>query len=406
MGRIIFHIDMNSFFVSCEVAKHPELKGKEVAVAPNASERKSIILAASYEAKRKGIKTTMHVHEALRLCPNIIFLDTNSKLYSEYSRKFFSYFLTITPVVEPASIDEGYLDVTDVCKDKDPLELANEMQQYILNNIGLPCSIGIGPNKLLAKMASDMKKPLGITVLRKREVSSKMWPLKVEELQGVGKKTVKLLHELKIYTIGDLANYQDMKMLEETVGKNNAAGLVSAAKGHGNSVIDITRFNESQSISNSTTFDSDQYDMDNVKKTLKALTNSVCKRMENSKQKALTFTIQIKYNNFKSYSKSKTIDIAINEAEKVFQIAEDLFDDLVDYKLGIRLVGVAASKFKPYVEKQKQMTIFDKFDEDENEQKIISLIRNINEQIGKEILQIGVDLKQNTNFSKVTKDYK
>lgn len=406
MGRIIFHIDMNSFFVSCEVAEHPELKGKEVAVAPDASERKSIILAASYEAKKKGIKTTMHVHEAMRLCPNIIFLDTNSRLYSEYSRRFFSYFLTITPLVEPASIDEGFLDVTDVCKDIDPLDLAKEMQSYILNNIGLPCSIGIGPNKLLAKMASDMKKPLGITVLRKREVSTKMWPLKVEDLQGVGKKTVKLLNELKIFTIGDLANFKDIKMLEQTVGKNNAKGLIYAANGNGNSVVDITRFNENQSISNSTTFDADQYDTDKVKKTLKVLTNSVCKRMENSKQKALTFTVQIKYNNFKSYSKSKTIDIAINDNEKVYQIMEDLFDDLVNYSLGIRLVGVAASKFKPYVEKQKQMTIFDKFDDDEEDQKINAIIRSINEQLGKEILQRGISLKEGTNFSKITKDYK
>jgi DNA polymerase-4 len=123
-------------------------------------------------------------------------------------------------MVEPASIDEGYLDVTDVCKDKDPIILAREMQTHILQNIGLPCSIGIGPNKLLAKMASDMKKPLGITVLRKREVSTKMWPLKVEELQGVGKKTVKLLNELKIYTIGDLANYDDIYTLRAILGKN------------------------------------------------------------------------------------------------------------------------------------------------------------------------------------------
>ena len=174
MGKIIFHIDMNSFFASCEIAEKPELFDKDVAVAPYSSERKSIILAANYNAKRKGIKTTMHIHEALKICPTLVIVDSNHQLYNEYSRKFFTYFLSITPLVEPASIDEGYLDVTDVCKTINPIELAEKIQKDLMEQFKLPCSIGIAPNKFLAKMASDMKKPLGITVLRKREVKEKV----------------------------------------------------------------------------------------------------------------------------------------------------------------------------------------------------------------------------------------
>ena len=405
MGRIIFHIDMNSFFVSCEIAENPDLYGKDVAVAPNASSRKSIILAASYSAKAKGIKTTMHVNEALRICPDLIILDTNHSLYSEYSRKFFSYFFSITHLVEPASIDEGYLDVTEVCKTENPIDLAVRIQKEIMEKLGLPCSIGIAPNKLLAKMASDMKKPLGITILRKREIKEKLWVLPVADLQGVGKKTLPILNELKIFTIGDLANFKDFSLLENMLGKNIARYLVDSANGEGSNVIDVNRFNDTQSISNSTTFDADEYDVEKVKLTLKLLTNSVCNRLEKAKLKALTFTVHIKYNNFKTVSKSKTIDTAINDSLKVYSIIEDLFDDLHSLPFGIRLVGVASNKLKPYQEKLKQMTIFDSFDYDEKDNAINKLIDQLNDSFGGMVLKKGVEEKK-LNLSKVTKDFK
>ena len=205
MGKVIFHIDMNCFFVSCEVAENPELKGQNVAVGHVGLDRKGMILAASYEAKAYGIKTTMPIFEAERLCPNLILINPNHELYQEYSRKFFSYFSKITPLVEPASIDEGYLDVTDVCGPNEYVDLAKKIQDDILNLYGLPCSIGIAPNKFLAKMASDMKKPLGITVLRKRDIKELMWPLPIEDLFGAGKKTCAMLREINIKTIGDFA---------------------------------------------------------------------------------------------------------------------------------------------------------------------------------------------------------
>jgi DNA polymerase-4 len=141
---------MNCFFASCEIAEDDSLKGKPVVVANSDVPRKSIILAASYEARKFGIKSAMRLSDAINLCPDIIIVDPDMSLYSHYSRLFFDYFLTITPLVEPASIDEGYLDVTDVCEKTDPLELANRIQKDILTKFRLPCSIGIGPNKFLA----------------------------------------------------------------------------------------------------------------------------------------------------------------------------------------------------------------------------------------------------------------
>ena len=393
MGRVIFHIDMNSFFVSCEIAENPALYGKCVAVVPNASSRKSIVLAASYEAKAKGIKTTMHVNEALRRCPELIVVDSNYHLYSEYSQKFFNYFYMVTPLVEPASIDEGFLDVTDQLKDLDAISLAIKMQKDILEKFHLPCSIGIGPNKFLAKMASDMKKPLGITVLRKREVAEKLWPLPIEDLLGVGKKTAPVLRAIGINTIGDLANFTDQKLLVETIGPASAESLVYHAHGNGSSTIDTNRWQDPASISNSYTFDADEYDLIKVKQTMKILTNSVCHRLEKAHQKALTFTIQIKYNTFRTYSKSKTVADPLNDSLKVYQIMEDLFDELHDEPFGIRLIGVGASKFKNINENNRQMTIFDSFDDVEKENAINKLIKNINTDLGTELLQKGI--KQN-----------
>ena len=391
MGRVIFHIDMNSFFVSCEIAENPELYGKCVAVVPYASSRKSIVLAASYEAKAKGIKTTMHVNEAMKRCPELIVVDCNHHLYSEYSRKFFNYFYSVTPLVEPASIDEGFLDVTDQLKDIDAISLAIKMQKEILEQFHLPCSIGIGPNKFLAKMASDMKKPLGITVLRKREVPEKLWPLPIEALLGVGKKTAPVLRGLGINTIGDLANFSDQKLLVETIGPNSAESLVYHALGNGSSTIDTNRWQDPASISNSYTFDADEYDLLKVKQTMKVLTNSVCNRLEKAHQKAQTFTVQIKYNNIRSYSKSKTVPDALNDPHKVYQIMEDLFDDLHDAPFGIRLVGVGASKLKNDNEKQRQLSIFDSFDEVEKENAINKLIKNINTDLGGDVLKRGIN---------------
>lgn len=397
MGKIIFHIDMNSFFASCEIAEKPELFDKDVGVAPYSSERKSIILAANYNAKRKGIKTTMHIHEALKICPTLVIVDSNHQLYNEYSRKFFTYFLSITPLVEPASIDEGYLDVTDVCKTINPIELAEKIQKDLMEQFKLPCSIGIAPNKFLAKMASDMKKPLGITVLRKREVKEKLWPLPIADMQGVGKKTLPILNSMKIYTIGDLANYKNIALLEQSIGKQSTHHLLKQANGEGSSEIDVNRFNDVSSISNSTTLDFDEYDPDKLKKTLRWLTNSVCNRLEKKQLKAQTFTIQIKYNTFKTVSRSKTVDTAINESNKVYNIIEDLFEDLIDLSYGVRLLGVGASKLKQYHENLVQMSIFDSFDDIEKDNAINTLIRNLNEDFGSEVLKRGIQIKNKTN---------
>ena len=269
-----------------------------------------------------------------------------------------------------------------------------KIQKDLLEQFKLPCSIGIAPNKFLAKMASDMKKPLGITILRKREIKEKLWPLPISDMQGVGKKTLPVLNSLKIFTIGDLANYQNIPLLELSIGKQSTIHLMRQANGIGSTEIDVNRFNDVSTISNSTTLDFDEYDPIKLKNTLKWLTNTVCNRLEKKELKAQTFTIQIKYNTFKTVSRSKTLDNAINDSTKVYNIIEDLFDDLVDLSYGVRLLGVSCGKLKPYKESLVQMSIFDSFDDIEKDNAINILIRSLNDNFGSDVLTRGFS-KQN-----------
>lgn len=187
-ARIIFHVDMNSFYASVEAAYEPALRGKPLAIAGNAEARRGIVVTASYEARAKGVKAPMPLWEALKKCPELLVREPNFDRYRSASKRMFELLYEYTPFVEPVSIDEGYMDVTDNFKDGSAVSLAKEIQYRLKHELNLPCSIGIAPNKFLAKMASDMKKPMGITVLRKREIPTKLWPLPAIEMHGVGQK--------------------------------------------------------------------------------------------------------------------------------------------------------------------------------------------------------------------------
>lgn len=402
MARIIFHIDMNCYFVSCEIANHPEFNDKPIAVAPQGSSRKSIILTASYEARKYGVHSAMRVSDALVLCPDLVLLDSHMELYAEYSRKFFDYFLSITPLVEPASIDEAYLDVTDVCPPDKIINLANDIQQHLLNNLGLPCSIGIAPNKFLAKMGSDLKKPLGITIMRKREIKEVLWPLPVEDMPGVGKKTLENLRFLKIKTIGDLANYPNNQIFEDIFGSVTAKYLKRSAFGEGETEVDINRFTDFSSISNSQTFEQDLFDLVLIYQNLKILVNTVANRLEKHEYKAKTFSIKIRYNDFRTITRARTVETGINDAKEIFQIIKDLFDDYYDSRLSVRLLGVAASKLTESKVSYKQLTIFDDLDKEEKDNRVQNILKEINQNLGENTIFVGIGHK---NKDKYNKDY-
>jgi len=387
--RIIFHIDMNAFFASCEIANNLELKDKPVVVAHNDPFRKSIILTANYEARKYGIKTTMMVKEAIKLCPFLVVVEPNYQLYQQYSNLFFKYLYTVTNKIEIASIDEGYLDITDVCQPDQVLSLAKKIQKDLLEIHNLPCSIGIAPNKFLAKMASDMKKPLGITVLRKREISQKLWPLSIGDMFGVGKKTKPKLEGIGIHTIGDVANFKNRLLLEETVGKAMAEYLLKRSNGIDDNEVETYSLDDVSSVSNAHTFSYSVFDINLMKETLKVLSNTVSDRLERKNLCAQTIGVQIKYANFKFINRSRSLENKTNDNKEIWSIVEELFDENYDSTLEVRLLGVFANRVSEKQENIKKYTLFDDFEKISKEDNVTRTLREIKKQFGDNTINVG-----------------
>ncbi len=388
-SKIIFHIDMNAFFASVETALNPNLKDKPIAVAHNDPLYRGIILSPNYEARKYGIRTTMLVKEAMLLCNNLIIVEPKMEKYKEYSNKFFEYLYTITDIIEIASIDEAYMDVTEKFKQIHPIDLANLIQRKLYNDFKLPSSIGIAPNKFLAKMASDLKKPMGITVLRKREIDKYLWPLSIDKMFGVGKKTKPKLEEIGIKTIGDLANFKDFELLKNTVGDLTANSLYEHANGNDNSIVDVNSYSESQSVSNSHTFDNNVFDPEYAKKTLKVIANTVSYRLKKENKKALTIGLILKYSNFKQINRSTGLEIATNNDKEIYDIVEDIFDEYFTQGDMIRLVGIFASRLENANDEVKQYSIFDDPEVINKEDGINRLLNNLKSEFGQNSINLG-----------------
>ena len=386
--RIIFHIDLNCFFAACEVLENPSLKGKPIVVCHSDPLKRSIILTASYEARRYGIYTTMLLNEAIKLCPGLTAVEPHYQYYKKYSDQFFAYLRSVTKYVEPMSIDEGFLDMSEVVKENAE-EFAYKMQEHILKEIGLPCSIGIGPNKFLAKMASDMKKPLGVTVLRKRDIPTKMWPLPVKDMLGVGKKTRARLEPLNIKTIGDLANFPDKELLKQTVGIAMFDYINERCFGIDNSKVEYENLDEISSISNETTFNISMTNIKFIKEHLKILTNQVSHRLVKRKLAAQTVGIKIKFSDFTTISRSRGLKRAINDSMDMWEIVNDLFDDLYDGFSEVRLVGVFCTRFIDQVNSIRQFSLFDNLEEAEKDKKVNNLVKMLQKEYGSDSIQMG-----------------
>ena len=411
-SRIIFHIDMNCFFASCEIAENPDLFGKPVVIAHDDPFQRSIILSPSYEARAFGIKTTMQVREAFKLCKDIIVVEPDMNIYSSYSKQFNDYLLKISPKVEMASIDEAYIDVTDV---KIPaLELAKKIQDDLIRDLHLPCSIGIAPNKFLAKMASDMKKPLGITVLRKREIDKYLWPLPIEEMQGIGKKTAPKMRELGIKTIGDLANFKDFDALKNKIGLINATGLVQRANGIDDSSVDYSNNDGVFSVSNSHTFDHNIYEEKILKDTLKVLANTVANRLQKKNLQAYTIGIQIKYANFRQINRSRSLEKATSDEYEIFKIVSTILDD--NFEEGkstfnikeddncIRPLGVFANRVIESSEQPvTQISIFDNLSELEKKVELKKILDGVKDKFGTTSINQGYYEYRNSDTDKTDK---
>ncbi|KGP73365.1 DNA polymerase IV [Pontibacillus yanchengensis] len=377
-GRVIFHVDMNSFYASVESARDPELKGKPLAIAGNPEERKGIVVTSSYEARAKGVKTTMPLWEAKRLCPELIVMRPNFERYREASREIFQILSTITPLVQPVSIDEGYMDITDCEELGTPLEIAKQIQETIFDRLELPCSIGIAPNKFLAKMASDMKKPMGITVLRKRDLPSKLWPMPVGEMHGIGEKTAEKLHSIQIYTIDELAK-ADVLQLKGLLGINGER-LQKRANGIDTRLVDPDAVSEFKSIGNSQTLPHDTTDDIEITKMLRKLSQKVADRMERKQVISRNIQIMIRYSDRRTITRSKQLQDYIETVDDIYHVAQKLWEEHWNQE-PIRLLGVTAQHFIEKKEAGMQLNLFTYENEAKNE-KLYSAIDHLTEKYG------------------------
>jgi DNA polymerase IV len=329
---------MNAFYCSCHAAMNPDLyRGRPTAVAGNPETRHGILVTASYEARAFGVKATMTVAEAKRYCPSIILIPPNFELYRMFSNRVFSIVQTFTPVIEIFSIDECFADMTGSSQFGSPLQIATMLQEKILKELGLPCSIGIGPNRFLAKMASDFKKPLGITEIWPDKIQSLLWPLPIDDMFGVGKQTAKRLRNLGIETIGDLAHYN----VEKLVRFFGVRGRLIHE--HANGLDDSPVKADSgqvKSIGHSVTLAHDTRDPGEIQTTLLNLADQVGRRVRKHQLTGKTVSVTIRFSNMKTITRSRTLDEATDLTENIYAVAKSLIEkNLAHHR--VRLLGVS-----------------------------------------------------------------
>lgn len=374
MSRVYFHIDLNAFFASCEELLDPSLKGKPLVVGGKS--RRSVISTANYEARKYGIHSAMPMQQAEKLCKDLVIVNGHYAFYSDMSHQFMQIIHSYTDLVEKASIDECYADMTDViCRYPKPLDVAFEIQRRVLEETGLRCSIGIGPNMFLAKMASDMKKPMGITVLRIRDVPEKMWPLPIKEMQGIGKRTVPLMEDLNIHTIKDLATYQDLNALKPVLGKN-IESMIKRANGYDDRTL-MTDY-DSKSMGISETLLEDVTDYEELRGLIRTLCRRLSKRLKEAHKAGYHVSMRICYYDFRNANKSKKLSAPIWTSDDLFVQAMILFDSSYEEEEAVRLIGVSVSDFASEEFLTKQVSLFDAPEEESTSE----ILHDLNHQLG------------------------
>ncbi len=356
MSKVIMHIDLNAFFATCEEIKNPDLINKPVIVCSESS--RGVVSTASYKAREFGVHSAMPYFEAKKMCPEGIFVKPDFGFYEMMSRSFFSFLKKYSLIIEEASIDEGYVDMSQACKNiTDPEAFFKEIIITLKNETGLKCSIGVAPTKFLAKMASDMKKPMGVTIIYRRDLQNKLYPLPIETFFGIGKKTATKLKEMGINTIGDLKKEIDSnnESLKTIFGKGYKT-IEKEINGYGDDVVDSTH-HDPKSLGHSETFPYDTNDAYEIELKIKELSYEVSEGIKRDKKKGKTLVLSVKDSDFKIHSKSISLSEGINEAEDIYSIAIKLYEK--NY-LGmiIRLVGVAIHSLYDPQEETTQMNFW------------------------------------------------
>lgn len=340
MKRVILLADMNSFFASCHQAMQPELQGKEVIVAGDPEKRTGIVLAASYPAKARGVKTGMPVREARRLCPGGYFFPPDYQLYIDISSRILGIMRDITDLVEPFSIDEAFADLTGILHlGGTPRSIANQLKERIKSEAKVLCSVGIGPNKLVAKMAAGVQKPDGLTILESIDDFKRVfWPRPVRELFGIGPRYERHLHYLNIHTIGELANFP-LPILQKRWGKNGQM-LWFCANGIDQSPVVPTSLDTSKSIGQQRTVPRDLVGFSSIKVVLLELCELVARRARQGGYVGRTVVLTLRDTQLRFLSRSLTMVDYTDLPDEIYDTACRILYKHWHEAWAVRLVGI------------------------------------------------------------------
>ena len=339
--RTILHVDLDAFFASVEQRDHPELRGKPVAVGMGGTADRGVVSAASYEARKFGVHSAMPIRTARRLCPECIFVPVDGAKYQRVSRDVMAILRRFTPLVEPVSIDEAFLDVTaSRGLFGDGETIARAIKATVQGELELTVSVGVATTKLVAKIGSDLRKPDGLVVVPPGQEAAFLDPLPISRLWGVGPQTAAALKDFRVATIGDLAR-MDRASLVRRFGKHGAA-LVDRA--HGVDPDPVDNPDSAKSISHEHTFDVDTSDADVLERTLLAMSEGVSGRLRAAGVKAATVTVKVRDTAFHTVTRQRTMPEPTDLTEPIWRAAVELARPEMRGKR-IRLIGVAASGF-------------------------------------------------------------
>jgi DNA polymerase IV len=339
----ILHVDMDAFYASVEVLKDPSLRGAPVVVG--GSGPRGVVMSASYEARRFGVRSAMPAAQARRRCPELVFVRPDFDAYRAYANRLREVFLSVTPLVEPLSLDEAFLDVAGATAlFGPPPEIAERVRATVREELELGCSVGAAPNKFLAKLASGAAKPGGVIVVAADGVEAFLHPLPVEMVWGVGERTHEVLARLGVRTVGDLAA-TPRSVLERALGEGVGAHLAELAAGRDDRA--VVPYEAPKQISHEETFDHDLDADEDVLRELLRLSHRVAARVRSDGYRARTITIKVRLASFATLTRSRTVADPTDTGADLYRVAGSLYGALPGSRRRIRLLGVAASGLVP-----------------------------------------------------------
>lgn len=385
MHRIILHLDLDAFFCAVEETRDPSLRGKAFAVGGKPDER-GVVASCSYAARMLGVRSALPMARALRLCPQLIIVSSRHRIYGEVSKQVMARLNKLTPLVEQISIDEAFLDISDI--HESPERLARRLQAGIRDELNLPCSIGIASNKLVAKIATEVGKkaaqggspPFALTIVPAGEEAAFLASLPAEMLWGVGPKTAARLNELGIHTMGDIAKWPESEMIR--LFGENGRELSRHAKGLDDRPIVTER--ETKSISQEETFVRDVRDDKSLEKTLKEQAAEVARQLRSNNLAGTTIKLKIRWPDFTTLTRQMTLSQATDQGEEINRVVLDLMRAVRKSGQAVRLIGVGVSGLGAPI---RQLSLWDAGSE--KSRKLQDAVDALQEKYGKEVIHRG-----------------